>query len=130
VLRETRGEKTCDSWVCVHGAEEGFEKLDRPINQGNKLSLFVKRLDPSSVPAATSDGPKWTIAQIKVGDWFDCKDSYEQWQVAKATAITASGIAVTYKGYSKYYDEVVPKSLSRLAEVRWLSQTLCALESS
>jgi hypothetical protein len=90
----------------------------------------VKRLDPSSVPAATSDGPKWTIAQIKVGDWFDCKDSYEQWQVAKATAITASGIAVTYKGYSKYYDEVVPKSLSRLAEVRWLPQTLCALESS
>ena len=67
---------------------------------------------------SASDGPKWSISQIKVGDWFDCKDSYEQWQVAKATAVTGSGISVTYKGYSKYYDEVVPKQPSRIAEVR------------
>jgi hypothetical protein len=57
------------------------------------------------------------MSQLKVGDWFDCKDSYEQWQVAKVTSVTSAGLGVTYKGFSKYYDEVVPKTLARIAEV-------------
>lgn len=67
--------------------------------------------------AAKAEGPRWSINQLKVGDWFDCKDSYEQWQVAKVTSVTSSGLGVTYKGFSKYYDEVVPKTLARIAEV-------------
>ncbi len=86
----------------------------------SSCSPFIRRL-PSVLAAAEAaaacDGPSWTISQIEVGDWFDCKDSYEQWQVAKATAFTRTGISVTYKGYSKYYDEVVPKTTARIAEV-------------
>jgi len=102
--------------LAAEASEEGFEKFDRPVNRTD-LCIFVKRLDPAAAEAAKTEGPRWAPSQLKVGDWFDCKDSYEQWQIAKVVAITESGLSVTYKGLSKYYDEVVPKSLARAAEL-------------
>ncbi len=51
----------------------------------------------SPAGAAVEAGPGFSVASLKVGDWFDCRDRSGKWCPAVAENVTPMDIKVCFK---------------------------------
>lgn len=103
---------TCGGIIGNVFVDKSYCAVSPPLSTEPELITLIYRRAAAGAPS------KWSPYTLQVGDWCDARDSVNTWCVGQIVECNDNAVKVHFKGWASKWDEVIPRSSPRLAELR------------